>query len=194
MNTHSPDTLELLTPRLAIRIPDERDLDAYRDALCAPTPHPTIWDRPALESLTRDEALTSRADKLRLADEGRAYFLSIFDRRQGFYIGDINLMEITRSNSQNVVLGYYIHHSRRRLGYASEACHAAISFAFDQLKLHRIEAGIEPENEPSIQLIQHLGFRREGLARRRIFERDDWRDLTLWALTIEDFFKIHNIS
>lgn len=46
-------------------------------------------------------------------------------------------------------------------GYASEACHAVIRYAFDDLRLRRLVGGAHPENERSINFQRRLGFRVE---------------------------------
>ena len=63
---------------------------------------------------------------------------------------------------------------------------AAIKFAFNELKLHRVEAGIEPSNKRSIALVKSLGLRREGLSKRRLFLNDQWLDMSIYALTKEE--------
>ncbi|HNB42281.1 MAG TPA: GNAT family protein, partial [Anaerolineales bacterium] len=45
------------------------------------------------------------------------------------------------------------------------ALHAAIQFGFDQMKLHRIEALVYPENTRSLHLLNKLGFKQEGTLR-----------------------------
>jgi ribosomal-protein-alanine N-acetyltransferase len=61
-----------------------------------------------------------------------------------------------------------------------------VRYAFDDLRLHRLQAGIQPGNEPSIALVRNAGFRREGLALRYLKIGGRWRDHELWAITVED--------
>ena len=63
---------------------------------------------------------------------------------------------------------------------------ALLQVAFGVLDLHRVEAGIEPANTPSIALAESLGMRYEGLSRRRLYVRDQWQDMALYAITVED--------
>jgi ribosomal-protein-alanine N-acetyltransferase len=55
-------------------------------------------------------------------------------------------------------------------------------FAFGYLGLHRLEADIQPGNEPSLRFARRAGFRREGYSPR--FARIDgvWRDHERWAI------------
>ena len=59
--------------------------------------------------------------------------------------------------------------------------------AFRTLKLHRVEANIEPGNEASIALVRHAGFTREGFSRRYLKHGGRWRDHERWALLREDW-------
>lgn len=44
-------------------------------------------------------------------------------------------------------------------GFATEACHALLKAGFQQLHLHRIYAMVDPENVPSIRVLERLGLR-----------------------------------
>ncbi len=62
-------------------------------------------------------------------------------------------------------LGYWTRSSARANGYATEAAGAIVEYGFRALGLNRIEAHVAPENTASQQVVQRLGFRREGIAR-----------------------------
>jgi ribosomal-protein-alanine N-acetyltransferase len=63
---------------------------------------------------------------------------------------------------------------------------AVVRKAFTYHGLHRLEANIQPDNRASIQLVQRLGFRREGLSRRYLKIGGRWRDHERWAMLAED--------
>jgi len=56
-----------------------------------------------------------------------------------------------------------------------------LPFAFDHLKLHRVEAACLPSNAASIALLRRCGFREEGLARRYLRINGQWQDHLLFA-------------
>ena len=62
----------------------------------------------------------------------------------------------------------------------------ATDHVFFSLGLHRMEICIRPENEPSLRVVEKLGFRYEGLRRRFIHINGDWRDHFCFALTVEE--------
>jgi ribosomal-protein-alanine N-acetyltransferase len=67
-----------------------------------------------------------------------------------------------------------------------EGLQLVLSYAFGDLRLHRVQASIQPENERSIALVRGAGFRREGLALRYLKIGGRWRDHEHWAITVED--------
>ena len=56
-------------------------------------------------------------------------------------------------------VGYLLHERARGRGIATRACAAAISCAFDEMKLKGIEIHCRPKNLPSINLAKRLGFK-----------------------------------
>ena len=72
-------------------------------------------------------------------------------------------------------------------GLMREGLSQVIAHAFTKLKLHRLEANIQPGNRPSIRLVRTLGFRREGLSPRYLHIAGTWRDHERWALLKDDW-------
>ncbi len=105
-------------------------------------------------------------------------------------LGAINLSEIVRGPLQSAYLGYYIGAPFARQGYMREALNLALRHAFETLKLHRVEANIQPNNHPSIALVQRAGFTQEGYSRRYLKIGGRWRDHQRWALLAEDWRRL----
>ena len=71
-------------------------------------------------------------------------------------------------------------------GYATEAVKALIKYGFEELNLHRIEAGVATENAASIRVLEKVGMLREGLKRKILPIRGEWKDNYHYAILDED--------
>ena len=101
--------------------------------------------------------------------------------------GVINLNEIVRGLFQSAYLGYYAFSPWAGHGYMTEGMRAALREAFTVLKLHRLEANIQPDNTASRLLVERCGFRCEGFSPRYLKIGGRWRDHERWAILAEDW-------
>ena len=104
-------------------------------------------------------------------------------------IGSINLSQIVRGGFKSAYLGYQGGAPFVRRGYMREALELVIGYAFNPMKLHRLEANIQPENRASIALVKRVGFTKEGYSRRYLKVCGRWRDHERWAIIVEDWRK-----
>ena len=105
----------------------------------------------------------------------------------GAIVGSINLSQIFRGGFQSAYLGYYAGEPHARRGHMTEAVELMLQYAFLQLRLHRLEANIQPGNAASIALVRRAGFVREGYSRRYLKICGRWRDHERWAILAEDW-------
>jgi ribosomal-protein-alanine N-acetyltransferase len=105
----------------------------------------------------------------------------------GAIAGMINLSQIFRGGFQNAYLGYGLGVNFTGRGFMTEAIALVLRFAFKDLKLHRIEANVQPENLSSIAVLKRNGFTKEGFSRRYLKIGGKWRDHERWAIIAEDW-------
>ena len=107
-------------------------------------------------------------------------------KENGKIAGQFNLSGIIRYSLQQAFLGYNAFEPYMGNGYMKEAMPLVIWLAFEELKLHRIEANIQPANVPSLRFINNFAFRNEGYSLRYLNIAGQWRDHIRMALTSED--------
>ena len=105
----------------------------------------------------------------------------------GAIVGLVNLSEIVRGGLQGAYMGFFASADHAGEGYMTEAVSLALDYAFRELRLHRIEANIQPGNTRSRALAKRCGFRHEGLSRRYLKIGGRWRDHQRWAILAEEW-------
>ncbi len=68
---------------------------------------------------------------------------------------------------KQATIGYTLRADRQRLGIGREAVSALVDVLLDQLDVHRVTATLDPRNTGSARLLEQLGFRYEGCAKRQ---------------------------
>jgi ribosomal-protein-alanine N-acetyltransferase len=122
-----------------------------------------------------------RAYLERMSAHENAAFL-VFRHADDCLVGVFNITNIVRGAFQSGYLGYYVFASHERQGLMSKGLEAVVRFAFQNLKLHRLEANIQPTNVASIALVKTCGFLQEGYSPRYLKINGRWRDHERWAI------------
>ena len=142
------------------------------------------FHRPWATAPTDDEAFDAY-----LVDSRRPDFeaMLVCRREDQAILGFFNLSHITRGSLQSAYLGYAVGSTFARHGYMREAINLVLREAFLTLRLHRVEANIQPGNHASISLARGAGFSREGFSPRYLKIGGRWRDHERWAILAEDW-------
>ena len=104
-------------------------------------------------------------------------------------MGSIALSQIVYGGVHSAYVGYQIGAEFSGHGYMTEALRLVLRHAFLKLKLHRLEANIQPENVASLALVKRAGFTKEGYSRRYLKICGRWRDHERWAILVDDWRK-----
>ncbi|KHF39265.1 GNAT family N-acetyltransferase [Halalkalibacter okhensis] len=97
-------------------------------------------------------------------------------------IGTISLFQIMRGSLQSAFIGYFLGREYNGRGYGTEAVKLMVDYAFNQLELHRIEAGVMPHNIGSIRVLEKAGFHKEGVAIQNVKINGTWEDHQVLAI------------
>lgn len=188
--------LQLRTARLLLQAPDAAPANpqvaAVVDFYRRNSAHFAPWNPP----LPPDHAAPDRVAQA-LADGAEAFATGHALRwwltpasQPDRVIGQVHLSGILRGAFQSCNLGYALDASCQGQGLMHEALHAVVNEAFSpRLNLHRIQAGVRPENHRSLAVLARLGFREIGLARGYLFIHGGWRDHRLFELTNPSFVR-----
>ena len=116
---------------------------------------------------------------------GNAYSFGIFI--DSIFCGEVNLNGVTRGSMQSATVGYWVDHAKAGHGYVPEAVAVVTRFAFEQLRLHRLEICIIPRNANSLRVVHKLEWRYEGRAERFLEINGVWEDHDRFGFTSEEW-------
>ncbi len=174
----------LKTRRLVLREVTAKDIRWYYK-------HFNIW-----EIVDGQECLGPR-DMKAARRELKRYFTDNFRQGKGIrwgitikgsdeLIGSAGLYKWTKKTSQ-VETGYDLNPKYTGKGLMTEAMTGIIQYAFEVMKVNRIEALVSPRNKRSLGLVRRLGFRKEGTLREHDFYNGKFTDDFLFALLKKDW-------
>ena len=105
---------------------------------------------------------------------------------EGEIAGQLNVWGIARGSLASATIGYWVSERFAGRGITPTSVALATDVCFSELRLHRMEICIRPENRASLRVVEKLGFRYEGCRRRYIHIDGDWRDHLCFALVREE--------
>jgi ribosomal-protein-alanine N-acetyltransferase len=163
-----------------LRHPHKADVQEFTRLVIASRSFLHPWVTPA----STPEAYARYLQNYRRASM-RAFVICLVEDQR--IIGVCNLSQIFRGNLQQAFLGYWVGAAFSGRGYMTDALRLVLRYGFENLKLHRIEANIQPENGDSKRLVTRVGFRLEGFSPRYLKVVGRWRDHERWAICREDW-------
>lgn len=170
--------IQLEIERLILKVPDMEFAPLVFDYFMRNRQHFAPWGpAPQPEWDTIEYHRNKLIEYSEKTAAGTNLWLFLFDKTDSSkVIGDVHLSNIVRGIFQSCHLGYKLDEHEQGKGYMREALPAVIDYAFNQMRLHRIEANIMPANTRSIQLVTTLGFKQEGLAQKYLKINGTWQD------------------
>jgi [ribosomal protein S5]-alanine N-acetyltransferase len=172
---------------IVLRCPLVSDYARWAELRAKSRSHLVPW-----EPQWADDELSKAAYKMRLRHydrelrESSGYAFFIHRSSDGALIGGLTLTNVRRGVTLSCAIGYWIGAPFSGLGYMTNAVQMVTEFAFEGLRLHRVEAACLPNNAASIRVLEKARFQREGLARRYLKINGAWQDHILFACLSDD--------
>lgn len=185
-----PGAIPLVGRRLLMRPLVADDYPQWREVRTINEEWLTKWEPQRVagqpDVVQSRQAFSSRcAARQRERQLGTGYGFGIFVDNQ--LAGEMNVSAIQRGPFQNAYVGYWIDERLAGQEYTPEALVVAMRFAFEDLRLHRLQISIIPRNKPSRRVVEKLGIRLEGMAEKYLEINGNWEDHMRYAITIEEW-------
>jgi ribosomal-protein-alanine N-acetyltransferase len=113
------------------------------------------------------------------ARNGRSFSFAVWKGPD--LIGQISLGGVIYGAMRGGHIGYWIDRNFANRGYTTMAVEMLTEYAFRELKLHRIEINLRPENVASRKVAEKAGYVLEGERPRYLHIDGDWRDLIVFV-------------
>jgi len=166
--------------RVTLSLPTPDDSHEFEELMRESRAYHRPWSAPPAERDSYHELLARANDP-----DFELFLCCRLD--DGAIVGYFELSQIVRRHFQNAVLGYNGSAPYAGQGYMGEGIELLLRHAFLTMRLHRVEANIQPGNLPSLALAQSAGFKREGFSPRYLKIGGRWRDHERYAILAEDW-------
>ena len=173
--------------RLTLRCPTSRDFLEWAELRRASRSFLEPWEpRWAPDELERAGWRQRLARYRQDYAQGNAIAFFLFENASNRLVGGITLGNIRHGVSQSAHIGYWVGERYAGQGLMVDAVLLLSRYAFDTMRLHRLEAACIPDNIRSARVLEKAGFRREGLLRSFLRINGEWHDHYLYALIVGD--------
>ena len=173
---------DLATERLRLRAPLPRDAAALL-ALIGDPEVTKYLNVPTITTLAEAQAVLERLDQRYAARDMIRWAIELVEHNE--MIGTVGLLRFDFEH-RHAELGYDIARRWWGRGLTPEAAGAVIRYGFSVLGLHRIEAGVLPENDASVRVLQKLGFVEEGTRRDYLYAKGRFHSFRWFSLLETD--------
>jgi RimJ/RimL family protein N-acetyltransferase len=174
------DDIRIETSRLILRLPEIADFDRYAELFCHPTAAKHIGGGLQRGDAWRRFLQMPGAWML----QGFAMF-SVIEKTSGLWVGQAGPWQ--PDGWPGTEVGYGFHHEAWGNGYATEACAAAIDWAFDNLGWREVIHCIAPENTASQGVARRLGSTNRGPG--KLPAPLDTHAIDIWGQTREQWLQ-----
>lgn len=176
--------VRLTTDRMVLRLVHDRDAHRLAEYYAENRAFLKPWEPVRDESHCYPSGWQARLSLItEMQKQGSAYYFILLDPEENRVIGVANFSNVLRGSFHACFLGYSLGQEWQGQGLMQEALQSLIRYMQRQQKMHRIMANYMPHNKRSGQLLERLGFEREGYAKDYLLIDGKWQDHVLTALT-----------
>ncbi len=118
------------------------------------------------------------------------YFL--IEKKDGTIIGYVNHFSMLHPLGKLLEIGYVIAPNERGKGYCTEAVRLILDYLFLSRSAQRIQASTHIDNKASQRVLEKVGFQREGVMRKALFNKGSWKDGVLYSILREEWTEPKN--
>lgn len=171
------------TNRLSLRWISAEDVDDVYTIYSDPEVM-RYWSTPPLADRNAASKLVSEIHESFKRRELLKWGIAL--RKDDTLIGSVTLFhpDFTHRRAE---IGYALGRAHWGQGYMQETLKAVLTYAFEVLEFHRIEADVDPRNVASIRTLERLGFQREGYLRERWQVNGEIQDAIFYGLLRPDW-------
>jgi len=144
-----------------------------------------VWMPWCHPNYSIEESKTWVAERPKYWAQGIEYEFSITSSASGLYLGGCGLNSIHRTIGM-ANLGYWVRTSQTKKGVATAATLLLARFAFNELRLNRIEIVIAVNNGASLRVAEKAIAINEGVLRNRLTENGKPSDAVMFSLIPQD--------
>ena len=166
------------TERLVLRQMLENDAEALFELRSDPVMM-QYFDRPLMASMEEALQFVTTTKQLFSENNGLQWAITLADNPQ--MIGTISFWKIDKAHHRGEV-GYMLGAAHQHKGLMQEALAAVLDYGFRTLRLHTVEANVNPANEASIKLLEKIGFVREAYFRENYYFEGKFLDTGIYSL------------
>lgn len=144
-----------------------------------------FYDNDVKLPLLTDELTEKEETHMNFGGDGSRLEFAIINL-EGEYVGNVNLHSIDRENGTFSISFYFLNKYRKK-GYATNAVALIVHYAFNELRLNKLNVSVNEGNAPSETLIQKIGCKKEGVFKENVFYDGKYVNVNLYGMTGEQF-------
>lgn len=171
--------------RISLRCIEESDLDQLYSIFSDPQVM-RYWSTLPLESIEEARTLLK---EIQTGNQQRTMLKwGVALKPTDIMIGTVTLFHLEQLQGR-AEIGYAQARAYWGQGYIHEALQSLLTYAFEEMKLRRVEADVDPRNAASIKTLERLGFQKEGFLRERWHVGGEIQDALFYGLLEREWLR-----